>query len=71
MDGAPVFNMARASFPACVIKGVRGVVNSTCNYVLSELEKGVSMDDAISSAQKAGSSERKLRDFYFIFIFYT
>ena len=56
MDGAPVFNMARASFPACVIKGVRGVVNSTCNYVLSELEKGVSMDDAIRSAQKAGSS---------------
>lgn len=39
------------------IESVRGVLNGTSNYVLDLLENGVSTQDAVTSAQKAGFAE--------------
>ena len=57
MDGAPIFNMARSSLKGCRILGVSGILNSTTNFILSQLEIGESFDDALKIAQKEGFAE--------------
>jgi homoserine dehydrogenase len=57
MDGAPVFNMARASLKACTIRGIAGVLNSTTNSILSHMEEGMSPDEALRRAQRDGFAE--------------
>jgi homoserine dehydrogenase len=57
MDGTPVFSMARAGLKGCVITGVSGVLNSTTNFVLSRMEQGESLDDAVKVAQQEGFAE--------------
>jgi homoserine dehydrogenase len=57
MDGIPVFNLVRETMPAVEILGFRGVINSTCNFVLSELERGVEFDEAIADMQARGIAE--------------
>jgi homoserine dehydrogenase len=57
MDGTPVFNLAKAGLKGCTIKAVSGVLNSTTNYVLSRMEKGESLEEAVRFAQKEGFAE--------------
>jgi homoserine dehydrogenase len=57
MDGTPIFNMAAASLPATTITGIRGLLNSTSNYVLSRMALGDSLDEAIIGAQRLGIAE--------------
>jgi homoserine dehydrogenase len=57
MDGTPIFNMAAASLPATTITGLRGLLNSTSNYVLSRMALGESLDEAILGAQRLGIAE--------------
>jgi homoserine dehydrogenase len=57
MDGVPVFNLVRETMPAVVIEGFRGVINATCNYILSELERGKEFDQALAEMQARGIAE--------------
>ena len=57
MDGVPVFNLVRETMPAITVEGFRGVINSTCNYILSELEGGAEFDDALAEMQSRGIAE--------------
>ena len=57
MDGVPVFNLVRETMPGVTIEGFRGVINTTCQYALSEMERGVLFDDAISEMQARGIAE--------------
>jgi homoserine dehydrogenase len=57
MDGTPVFNMAQHGLRGCSIVGVSGVLNSTTNFVLSRMEKGESIEEAVKVAQKEGFAE--------------
>jgi homoserine dehydrogenase len=57
MDGVPVFNLVRETMPLIEIEGFRGVINTTCQYVLSEMERHVSFDDAIREMQSRGIAE--------------
>ena len=57
MDGAPVFNMARCCLKGCTVKGIEGILNSTTNFVLSRMEEGQCMDDAVKEAQRIGIAE--------------
>jgi homoserine dehydrogenase len=57
MDGVPVFNLARETMPAVTIKGFRGVVNSTTNYLLTAMERGEPFARALEDMQKAGVAE--------------
>ena len=57
MDGVPVFNLVRETMPAIAIEGFRGVINSTCNYILTELERGKEFDAALAEMQARGIAE--------------
>jgi homoserine dehydrogenase len=57
MDGTPVFGLVEATLPATTILGLRGVLNSTSNYVLSRMAAGESLEDAVAGAQRLGIAE--------------
>jgi homoserine dehydrogenase len=57
MDGVPVFNLVRETMPGVHIDGFRGVINTTCQYSLCEMERGVSFDEAIREMQSRGIAE--------------
>ena len=57
MDGVPVFNLVRETLPAVTIEGFRGVINTTSNYILSELERGREFDQALAEMQQRGIAE--------------
>jgi homoserine dehydrogenase len=57
MDGVPVFNLVRDTMPAVSVEGFRGVINSTCNFILSELERGKEFEPALAEMQARGIAE--------------
>lgn len=57
MDGTPIFSMFPHSLPAVELRGFRGIVNSTTNVVLTEMEKGLTLEDAVKRAQEIGVAE--------------
>jgi len=57
MDGAPVFNLVRYGMRGCRVLQVEGILNATSNFVLSRMERGESMPEAIRQAQLAGFAE--------------
>jgi homoserine dehydrogenase len=57
MDGVPIFSMFPLGLPATDIRGFSGVLNSTTNVVLTEIERGRSFEEAIRRAQAMGIAE--------------
>jgi len=57
MDGTPIFSMFPHSLPAVELRGFRGILNSTTNVVLTEMEKGLSLEEAVKKAQQIGVAE--------------
>ena len=57
MDGTPIFSMFPHSLPAVELRGFRGILNSTTNVVLTEMEKGLTLDEAVKRAQELGVAE--------------
>lgn len=57
MDGTPVFSLFPHSLPAVELRGFRGILNSTTNVVLTEMEKGLSLEQAVKKAQEIGVAE--------------
>jgi len=57
MDGVPIFNLVRETMPAVIVEGFRGVINTTCQYVLSQMERGTSLDEAVGEMQARGIAE--------------
>ena len=57
MDGLPIFNLVQETMPAVTIRGFRGVVNSTTNFILSALERGEAFAPALKRMQEAGVAE--------------
>jgi homoserine dehydrogenase len=57
MDGVPVFNLVRDTMPAVRIKGFRGVINTTCQYVLSSIERGREREHALADMRARGIAE--------------
>ncbi len=57
MDGAPVLGMGREALLAATMHRIRGILNSTTNYVLTCLENGIPFEDAIAQAQQIGVAE--------------
>ena len=43
--------------PAVDLRGFHGVLNSTTNVVLTEIERGLSFDEAVKRAQAMGIAE--------------
>jgi homoserine dehydrogenase len=57
MDGTPIFSMFPYCLPAVDLRGFRGILNSTTNVVLTEMEKGFSFEEAVRKAQEIGVAE--------------
>jgi homoserine dehydrogenase len=57
MDGVPIFSLFPLGLPATELRGISGVLNSTTNVVLTEIEKGRTFSDAVLRAQSLGIAE--------------
>jgi homoserine dehydrogenase len=57
MDGIPIFNLVRETLPAARVIGFRGVVNSTTNFIITELEDGGEFAPALAEMQRQGIAE--------------
>jgi len=57
MDGAPVFNLADETLKMCKVTEISGILNSTTNFILDELGKGVRYDEAIAEGKRRGFVE--------------
>jgi homoserine dehydrogenase len=57
MDGVPIFSLFPLGLPVTELRGFSGVLNSTTNVVLTEVEKGRSFDEAVKRAQAIGIAE--------------
>jgi homoserine dehydrogenase len=57
MDGAPVLGIGREALLATDVRRIRGILNSTTNYVLTCLERGIDFEDAVVQAQEMGVAE--------------
>ncbi len=57
MDGLPLLNLAEFTLPAVGMRGFRGLLNNTSSIVLSQVEQGQALEEAIRLAQQIGVAE--------------
>ncbi|HII39805.1 MAG TPA: homoserine dehydrogenase [Thermoplasmata archaeon] len=57
MDGAPVFNLFQETLRGAHVESFEGILNSTSNYILSEMEAGRSYEDGVEAARRMGFLE--------------
>ncbi len=55
--GTPVINLTDGPLAGCEISKIRGILNGTTNYMLSEMEKGMGYDEVLKIAQEKGYAE--------------
>jgi homoserine dehydrogenase len=56
MDGVPIFSLFD-QLPAIHLQSFHGILNSTTNVILSEMEQGLTFDEALKKAQALGIAE--------------
>lgn len=57
MDGAPIFNLHRHCLRGNRVLRLEGLLNSTSNVVLGEMERGLDLHAAVAKAQAMGIAE--------------
>ncbi|NOX87791.1 MAG: homoserine dehydrogenase [Calditrichaeota bacterium] len=57
MSGTPLLNLIRNNLAALSIRKIRGIVNGSCNYILTRMEEGLSYDQAVEEAGRSGYLE--------------
>ena len=57
LSGTPAINLAKFSLSGNLIKGFKGILNGTTNYILTRMEEGMSYEDALKKAQDLGFAE--------------
>ena len=57
LSGTPALNLGMYNLAGSRITKIRGIVNGTTNYILTEMEKGLSYEVAIKQAQDLGYAE--------------
>jgi homoserine dehydrogenase len=57
MSGTPVINLAKNTLAANDITAVKGILNGTTNFILTNMEAGRSYGDVLDEAQKLGYAE--------------
>jgi homoserine dehydrogenase len=56
MDGVPIFSLF-VQLPVIRLQGFHGILNSTTNVILSEMENGLSFEESLKKAQALGIAE--------------
>ena len=57
MSGTPVINLTNGPLAGCEITAIKGILNGTTNYMLSEMENRMTYDDVLKKAQELGYAE--------------
>ena len=57
MSGTPSLYLGREMLQVAGIRCIKGILNGTTNYILCEMEKGNSYQDALKQAQELGYAE--------------
>jgi homoserine dehydrogenase len=57
LAGTPALNLAQYTLAGNNIKGFKGILNGTTNYILTRMEEGMSYNDALKKAQELGYAE--------------
>ena len=57
MAGTPTMRLAKDALAGCEIRSARGILNGTTNYILTQMESGMSYEDALAQAQALGYAE--------------
>jgi homoserine dehydrogenase len=57
MSGTPAVHLGHEVLKSAIIRKVEGILNGTTNYILTNMELGVSYQDALAEAQKQGYAE--------------
>ena len=57
LSGTPAISLVKDALAGCQIMKITGIVNGTTNFILSEMEKGFSYNDALKKAQDMGYAE--------------
>ena len=57
MSGTPVIGMAERALAGDTIQEIRGILNGTTNFILTQMEAGGSYGDALAEAQRLGYAE--------------
>ena len=55
--GTPVINLSEGPLSGCSISKIRGILNGTTNFMLSEMEKGIPYGEVLKIAQEKGYAE--------------
>lgn len=59
LSGTPSLNLGLEALAGAEIREVRGILNGTTNYILTEMSKGISYQAALKEAQRLGYAEAK------------
>ncbi|MFB0518628.1 MAG: homoserine dehydrogenase [Acidobacteriota bacterium] len=59
MSGTPLLNLALNHLAGARISEARGILNGTTNFILTQMEKGLSYEEALAEAQRLGYAEAK------------
>lgn len=57
MDGTPIFNLVDETLRLCTVTEVHGILNTTTNFVLEEMAKGVPYDEVMEEGRRRGFVE--------------
>jgi len=57
MSGTPVFHLCEAGLAGAEIHRIQGILNGTTNYILTQMEQGISYETALRDAQQKGYAE--------------
>src|SRR5450432_2287815 len=57
MGGTPALRLAQSALAGCTIQAVRGILNGTSNYILTQMGGGLPYADALADAQRLGYAE--------------
>jgi homoserine dehydrogenase len=57
VSGTPVINLTSGPLAGCEITKIRGILNGTTNFILTEMEKGQDYQAALKKAQELGYAE--------------
>jgi homoserine dehydrogenase len=57
MSGTPALRLAHTDLAGCHITEIRGILNGTTNFILTQMEEGATYADALAEAQRLGYAE--------------
>lgn len=57
MSGTPAINLTLEDLAGAHVNAIRGIVNGTTNYILTQMERGATYKEALEEAQRLGYAE--------------